>query len=92
MKPVKLTLIATLTILPVLATLATILLDERGCHGGTANMGQDEVSCMVNDLNLGTLYETVGTIAFFAIILAPLTLIWIIGGIVLFIRTLRKTA
>ena len=32
----KLTLIATLTLLPILAILATILLDELGCHGGTA--------------------------------------------------------
>lgn len=92
MKPLKLTLIAALTLLPILATLATIMFDELGCHGGTANMGQDEVFCMIKGINFGTVYETVGSIAFFAIILAPLTLFWIIGGIVLFIRTLRKTA
>ena len=46
----KLTLIATLTLLPILAILATILLDELGCHGGTANMGQDEVFCMIKGI------------------------------------------
>jgi hypothetical protein len=88
----KLTLIATLTALPILAIFATILLDEQGCYGGTANMGQDEVFCMIKGINFGHFYEAVGSIAFFTIILAPLSLFWVIGGIVLFIRTLRKTA
>mgnify|MGYP006960978843 FL=1 len=88
----KLTLIATLTLLPILAILATILLDELGCHGGTANMGQDEVFCMIKGINFGHFYEAVGSIAFFTIILAPLSMFWIIGGVVLFIRTKRKAA
>ena len=83
----KLTLIATLTLLPILAILATILLDELGCHGGTANMGQDEVFCMIKGINFGAVYETVGSIAFFAIIAAPLSLLWVIGGIIVFVRT-----
>lgn len=92
MKNLKLTLIAFLALLPLLATLSTILLDELGCHGGTANMGQDEVFCMIKGINFGKFYEAVGSIAFFAIILAPLTLVWIVGGCVAFFRFKRKTA
>lgn len=86
----KLTLIAILTLLPLLAILATIMFDELGCHGGTANMGQDEVFCMIKGIDFGAVYETVGTIAFFAIIAAPVTIIWIIGGGVAFFRFKRK--
>ena len=92
MRMLQFTLIAFLALLPLLATLATILLDELGCYGGTANMGQDEVFCMIKGINFGQFYETVGSIAFFTIILAPLSLFWVIGGIVLFIRTKRKAA
>ncbi|MCO4842821.1 MAG: hypothetical protein KC439_07925 [Yoonia sp.] len=87
-----LTLIATLTLLPILGILATVTFDELGCHGGTANMGQDEVACMIKGINFGAVYETVGSIAFFAIIAAPLSLLWVIGGIIVFVRTKRKSA
>lgn len=88
----KLTLISFLALLPILATLTTFLLDELGCYGGTASMGKDEVFCMIKGINFGKFYEAVGSIAFFAIIFAPLTLVWTVGGIVAFFRFKRKTA
>lgn len=91
-KMFQLFLIATLTALPLLGIVATVLLEKHGCHGGTASMGADEPFCMIKGINFGAVFETVGSIAFFAIILAPLTLLWIIGGTIIFVRAKRKSA
>jgi hypothetical protein len=88
---IKLTIISILTVLPILAFLVTILFEKFGCTGATGNLGAPIPDCMFGGLNVDPLYQFAGTITFFATILAPLTLVWIIGGSILLIRTKRAT-
>lgn len=89
-KQLKLTVIALLAALPLLALGTTVMFEKLGCVGSGLGYDPTIPACVTAGLNLDPLYRTAETLTFWSIIFAPVSLIWILGGGYLFYKTKRS--
>lgn len=89
MKKLKLSLIAVLAALPLLAVGTTVMFEKLGCIGSGLGDVPDIPPCIVIGINFDLLYRAAENGAFWSFIFAPISLIWIIVGSYVFFRVKR---